>query len=140
MGISDSPTLQKIYEQSLGGYGSPQEFLWKHRGSFVHYIQSSVEAGLLDTRFSRKNFKLEKLSYSLNPARDRLISPKDLAVLTKHLLKNQDGVVVETPQYFWMRLAMTHSVDKDNPTREALALYEEFSLKPHQTLAKYAVD
>jgi ribonucleoside-diphosphate reductase alpha chain len=137
LGNNSSPTLQAIYKQVLGDYTDHKEFLWKHRGRFVHYVQTAIEANLLDAAFSRKYFRLEKLSYELNPNRDQLLTPHDLAVLADQLLKNSDGLAVETPQYFLMRLAMQLSTDKANPTREALVLYEEFSLKPTQALSKY---
>jgi ribonucleoside-diphosphate reductase alpha chain len=140
LGNNSSPTLQAIYKQVLGDHGDHKEFLWKHRGRFVHYIQSSIEAGLLDGDLSRKHFRLEKLSYELKPDRDKLITPKDVILLAEYLLKNNEGSFVETPQYFWMRLAMQLSTDKANPTREALALYEDFSMKPRQTLSKYVIN
>ncbi len=140
MGISSSPSLQAIYKEVLGDYADHKEFLWKHRGRFVHYVQTSVDVGLLDSGFNRKHFRLEKLSYVLDPSRDRLLTPQDVAALTDgHLLRGDSGLVLETPQYFWMRLAMVHSANKPNPTREALVLYDQLSLKPGQALKKYAI-
>jgi ribonucleoside-diphosphate reductase alpha chain len=134
---NSSPTLQAIYKQVLGGYEDRKEFLWKHRGRFVHYVQSSIEAGLLDADLSRKHFRLEKLSYELDPDRDQLLTPDDVTLLTEHLLKNSEGSIIETPQYFWMRLAMQLSANKTNPTREALTLYDKFSIKPQHALSRY---
>jgi len=140
LGNNSSPTLQAIYQQVLGNYVNQKEFLWKHRGRFVHYIQASIEADLLNTRLSRKHFRLEKLSYELDPNRDQLLTPSDVALLTEYLLKNSKGSIVETPQYFWMRLAMQMSTDKANPTRKALALYDELSIKPSRALSKYVTN
>lgn len=135
MGNNSSPTLQTIYKQALGDYADYKAFLWKHRGGFVHFIQAAIEDGLLDKNMSRKHFKLEKLSYSLEPDRDSLLTVHDVEILAGRLLKDNPGRITETPQYFWMRLAMTQSRQDRNPTRAALELYEQFSLNPKDTLS-----
>lgn len=130
MNSQTSPTLQAIYKEALGDYGGYKEFLWMHRGRFVHYVQRAIDAGLLEPTYSRKHFKLEKLSYSLDPSRDSLLNATEIAKLANYLLKDTSGKIVETPQYYWMRIAMTRSINTENPTRSALVLYDELSLKP----------
>lgn len=128
MGIAvTQPTLETIYKEVLGDYKDHNAFLWKHRGGFVHFIQAAAADGLLDSRFSKKNFKLWKLSYALDPLRDELLDADTVGVLAQaHLLKSDDRTR-EAPQYFWMRLAMTQALESANPTRTALALYDQFS-------------
>ena len=128
MGIAViQPTLQNIYREVLSDYKDQKEFLWKHRGRFVHYVQTAVADSLLDERFNRKNFRLERLSYALDPVRDELLTSKTIEALQEHLLKDQAGKLLETPQYYWMRLAMTQALESPNPTRAALRLYDRLS-------------
>lgn len=131
MGIAvTQPTLEKIYKEVLGDYKDHKEFLWKHRGRFVHYIQTAVSDGLLEAHFSRKHFRLERLSYALEPRRDELLDDKALNDLAENHLLKKDGDILETPQYYWMRLAMTEALEAPSPTRAALELYNKFSKLP----------
>ncbi len=125
--VTQQQTLESIYKEVLGDYKDHKEFLWKHRGGFVHFIQTAVADGLLDARFTRKHFRLERLSYALDPGRDELFSNKTLSDLPKsNLLKGSDKTL-ETPQYYWMRLAMTQALEAPNPTRAALEWYDRLS-------------
>jgi hypothetical protein len=124
------PTLQTMYQDVLGEYQNQKEFLWKHRGGFVHYIHTAVANGLLDARLTRKYFRLEKLSYALDPGRDALLGTELLGLLADTHLVKINGNLLETPQYFWMRLAMTRALAAANPTRAALELYETLSRNP----------
>lgn len=125
--VSQQPTLTNIYKEALGDFKDHKEFLWKHRGGFVHFIQSAVAHGLLDSRFNKRHFKLWKLSYALDPSRDELLSDEVASALRQgHLLK-RDSKALETPQYYWMRLAMTQALESPNPTRIALELYDRLS-------------
>jgi hypothetical protein len=128
MGIAVTQSaLEKIYQEVLGTCKDRKEFLWKHRGRFVHYIQAGVAKGLLDERFTRKHFRLERLSYALDPLRDELLSDATVSALAQsHLLQN-DGKILETPQYYWMHRAMTQALGEPNPTRAALELYDNLS-------------
>lgn len=128
MAVAVNTTLETIYRQALGDFADHKAFLWRHRGRFVHYIQTATAQGLLDPRFTRRHFRLERLSYALDPARDELLGEDVIDDLAQQqLLKTDDGRFLETPQYYWMRLAMTQSLGAEHPTRAALALYDELS-------------
>lgn len=120
-------TLESIYKDALGNYASKREFLWKHRGGFVHFVLQGIENGSLDNRLGRKNFKLGKLSYALNPELDSQLDSAQLQELADKYLLRQNGAVIETPQYFCMRKAMERALHADNPTRTALEYYEAIS-------------
>jgi hypothetical protein len=128
MGIAVTQSkLENIYKEVLGNYQDHKEFSWKHRGGFVHYIQEAVTAGLLDSRFNKKHFRLWKLSYELDSMRDELLSDGTISALARNHLLKHDGKIIETPQYYWMRLAMTRALGTENPTRTALELYSTLS-------------
>ncbi len=120
-------TLQTIYHEVLGDFANHQAFMWKHRGGFVHFIQTAVAHNLLDQRFTRKLFRLERLSYALDPTRDSLLNNMVLDQLLKNELLKDGLNLIEVPQYYWMRQAMMKAVDADNPTRTALKLYDSLS-------------
>lgn len=58
--VVSEQTLAKVYKEVLREYKDHKEFLWKHRGRFVHYIQTTVVDGLLDARLTHKHFRLER--------------------------------------------------------------------------------
>lgn len=121
------PALEKIYRDVFGDYQNTKEFLWKHRGGFVHFIQSAVADGLLDSRFTKRRFKLWKLSYTLDPTRDELLSRNTVRSLVQNHLLKHDGRTREAPQYYWMRVAMAEALHAPDPTRVALEIYEKLS-------------
>lgn len=134
--VSQQPTLENIYKEVLGDYKDHKEFLWKHRGRFVHYIQTAVANGLLDSRFTRKHFRLERLSYALDPSRDELLDDKTVGSLVEDYLLSQDGKILETPQYYWMRIAMAQALAAPNPTRTALELYDKLSKEATPSISR----
>lgn len=135
MGTNVTQTLlATIYKDVLGDFNSKEEFLWRHRGRFVHYLQTAVSQGLLDPRLSRRHFRLEKLSYALEPRRDEDLSAEE--ILHLKLLK-KGAKILETPQYYFMRLAMQGALGSPNPTRKALDLYNETAAHPGRV---YPVD
>lgn len=135
--VTQKPALANIYKEVLGDYKDHKEFSWKHRGSFVHYIQTAAADGLLDARFTRKHFRLERLSYALDPTRDEVLDTPILNDLAKHHLLKQNDAILETPQYYWMRLAMAEALKAPNPTRTALELYDQFSQAAKLPIKRY---
>jgi ribonucleoside-diphosphate reductase alpha chain len=134
---SSQYTLEGIYKEVLGDFADHKAFLWLHRGGFVHYVLIGIAGGLLDPRLSRKYFKLGKLSYMLDPVRDQLLSEADLTAMADGLLlRDKAQRLLETPQYYWMRLAMMQTVHEPNPTKAALAVYEQLSTRPEFSLHK----
>jgi ribonucleoside-diphosphate reductase alpha chain len=77
-----------------------------YRATFVKNITAAVEAKLLDERL--RSFDLARLAAALAPARDRLL--KYMGVMTladRYFIKDRlNGITYETPQIFYMRVAM----------------------------------
>ncbi len=125
--------LKTMYKKVLGDYMSDKELLWKHRGGFIHFIKKGIEEKLLDPRLDRKykrkkQFDLEKLSYEIDLQRDLLLKYIGLVTMTnRYLLKDRNHVLMETPQYFWMRVAMGLSLNEKDKTKSAIAFYHKMS-------------
>ena len=73
-------------------------------------------------------FDLDVLARGLRPERDQLFSAAWLETLRETYLSRPGGHCLETPQYFWMRIAMGLALNED-PGREerALDFYEALS-------------
>ena len=119
--------LKTIYKRVLGDYSSPAELKILHRERFSAYIHRGVEELLLDSRFPGL-FDLDRLAAALEPAHDELL--KYIGVVTlnnRYGIKARNNEPLETPQYFWMRVAMGLSLNEADPTSHAIAFYEKMS-------------
>ncbi len=119
--------IKTIYKKVLGSYDTKEELVTLHRGHFQHYIRLGVELGLLDKRLNEK-FDLEELSKALKIERDDLYKYSGLSTMRdRYLTKDSRQQPLETPQYFWMRVAMGMSFKEKNPTEWAIKFYDKMS-------------
>jgi len=126
--------LKVIYKKVIGDYDndeskstSPEEFAKLHSAHFKKYILNAVERGLLDSKMARA-FDLEDLAASLKIENDELYKYSGLSTMqNRYLMKNELQAPLETPQYFWMRVAMGMSLNEKNPTEWAKRFYEKMS-------------
>lgn len=93
---------------------------------------ASLTVGFEDDRIDRElvntdRFDHAKLELSLVPERDNLFQLLGAQTLYDRYLLNVDGKRYETPQLFFMRVAMGLAINEDNPTERAIQFYEMFS-------------
>ena len=125
--VSARLLLKTIYKRVLGDYENEAELRELHRAHFAGYIRQGVDEALLDSRFPEL-FDLDALADVLDPAHDELL--KYIGVVTlnnRYGIKARNGEPLETPQYFWMRVAMGLSLNEAEPTKHAIAFYEKMS-------------
>lgn len=126
--------LKVIYKKVIGDYDndesksvSREEFAKLHNAHFKEYILDAVEKGLLDSRMVT-SFDLDSLGTNLKIENDELYKYSGLSTMqNRYLLKNEKQAPLETPQYFWMRVAMGMSLNEKNPTDWAKKFYEKMS-------------
>lgn len=119
--------LKTIYKRVLGDYENAAELRELHRAHFADYIRRGVDEVLLDSRFPEL-FDLDALADVLDPQSDELL--KYIGVVTlnnRYGIKARNGEPLETPQYFWMRVAMGLSLNEADPTSHAIAFYSKMS-------------
>lgn len=126
--------LKVIYKKVIGDYDndeskavSQEEFAKLHSKHFKEYVLDAVERGLLDTRMAT-TFDLDDLSRELKVENDELYKYSGLSTMqNRYLLKNERQAPLETPQYFWMRVAMGMSLNEKNPNEWAKKFYNKMS-------------
>ncbi len=120
--------LKTIYKNVLGDYGESAEQLKKmHQEHFATYVKQAVANKIFDERME-KNFDLEKLSKALDISRDELFIYAGLSsLLHRYSIKDKKQKPFETPQYFFMRVAMGNSYNEKDPTEWAIKFYEKMS-------------
>src|SRR5579872_6153894 len=109
--------LKLVYKNVLGDFVNEQEFAIKHKAGFIDFIHKAVKMDILDERLEDKGFDLSKLAEALDPKRDELLKYIGLVTMTnRYNVKDRDQKLMETPQYFWMRVAMGLSLNEKDPT------------------------
>lgn len=96
--------LQEIYRSALPKVPCQEELEWVHRAQFSIYINEGQYLNLLAPAMA--DFDLEFLAGALRLERDGLFPVSGLKALREECLLQDNGRCLETPQYFWMRVAM----------------------------------
>src|SRR3989344_1812752 len=126
--------LKNIYKKVIGDYDNDEskvltkeEFIKLHNTHFKEYVLNAVENKLLDSRMAT-TFDLDDLALSLRIENDELYKYSGLSTMqNRYLMKNENQAPLETPQYFWMRVAMGMSLNEEEPTVWAKKFYEKMS-------------
>jgi ribonucleoside-diphosphate reductase alpha chain len=122
--------LKIVYRHVIKDFhpADPREvFIKKHRDSFVSYIEAAVTRGSLHPHMKNK-FDLNVLADALDPDRDELFQYAGLdGLINRYTIKDLKQNPLETPQYFFMRIAMGLSYYEENPTEMAQKFYKKMS-------------
>jgi ribonucleoside-diphosphate reductase alpha chain len=118
--------LHGLYREAFGKRVDGRSFDHDYRRSFVGNVRRAVGAGLLSPGMVYA-FDLDSLAKSIQPSRDSLLKYLGVQTLYDRYLLKDGGVRLETPQAFFMRVAMGLSLGEDDPTAAAAMSYELFS-------------
>jgi ribonucleoside-diphosphate reductase alpha chain len=132
--------LQQIYSQALPGVSCVEALEQAHRGQFSVYINEGEYLKLLAPELM--DFDLDLLAGALRLDRDQLFPATGLQALHDDYLLHENGRRIETPQYFWMRLAMGLALNEGEQCNAwALEFYEAlstFCFVPAETVLRHA--
>lgn len=121
--------LKVTYKKVLGRYDSDDDSAVKnlHQAKFPGHVQTLADQGFLDRRMTEK-FDLEALASYLDPERDQKLNYAGLSgLLNRYAMKDQSQEWNETPQFFFMRVAMGLSYNEADPTAQAKKFYDLMS-------------
>lgn len=121
--------LKTVYRHVIGEYDkeNPEDLKKKHRDSFLTYIEEGIKMNRLHPMMKEK-FDLNVLADTLNIERDEYFQYAGLdGLVNRYMIKGVDQNPVETPQYFFMRIAMGLSYNEKNPTEAAKKFYSKMS-------------
>ena len=118
--------MKVIYKKVLGPY-KDEDFDNLHKQGFKKCLEFGIKQGLFRNDLMDK-FDIEKLSKILDPLRDELYFYSGLSSMqNRYLTKDKEGHAIETPQYFWMRIAMAMAINEENPNLWAEKFYNKMS-------------
>lgn len=121
--------LKMIYRKVIGDYDKDDanDLKQKHRDGFIAYVKAGVESKRLHPDMLAK-YDVEKLADALSIDRDELFQYAGLdGLMNRYGMKNLKAQPSETPQFFFMRVAMGLSYNEDNPTEWAIKFYNKMS-------------
>lgn len=118
----------RIYNAAVHPDMSPSDagFDTKYQEAFVRNIRRGVEDAKLAE--SMLAYDLTKLAAALDPKRDDLFKYLGVETLNdRYFIHGNDGVVLETPQYMWMRVAMGLALNEEAKEDRAIEFYNVMS-------------
>ncbi len=118
--------LNDIYKEVLGTDEYSSHFAMMYQRKFADIIK----AGVAEQRYSENmlSFDLDRLAKAMDPKRDHLFEFMGIQVLyDRYFVRTEKQKLLETPQYFWMRIAMGISLLEKDPTASAIKFYETLS-------------
>lgn len=120
--------LKTVYRRVVGEFDNDAtELESRHATHFPAHVKKYVAAGLLDTKMEEL-FDLTKLGLALKIERDEIFNYAGLSsLLDRYSMRDENQKRIETPQYFFMRVAMGLSYNEKNPTEAAIKFYEKMS-------------
>lgn len=116
-----------IYRETIGTKFDLKTLDQSYRQTFIKNIKEGVKIDRLDKRLLK--FDLKALSKKLVLKRDDLFLYLGLQTLyDRYFLQNpQTKTILETPQAFWMRVAMGLAINEKNKLQKAVEFYEVMS-------------
>jgi len=117
--------LNQIYGEVLPPYDSPVDLAKVHRAHFRDYLQKGVAADRLTPELLK--YDLDKISDALDLERDRQFAYMGLQTIYDRYLIHLEGIRIETPQYFFMRVSMGLALNEENREERAIEFYEALS-------------
>ena len=117
--------LATLYKEVLKESVDADTFETDYRSVFVKNIKKGVKEEVLDPRLLA--YDLKEISDYLKPERDLIFKYVGIRNIYDRYLFRDTEKVLETPQAFYMRVAMGLCFNEDNPTQRAKELYDVYS-------------
>lgn len=118
--------LEVIYREVLPDYQHYHDIQIAHGENFRLYLEKGIAAGRLAAELL--DFDLDRIIAALKPERDQKFNYMGLQTVYDRYLIHIDRKRIETPQFFWMRVAMGLSVNEGLKKNDrAIEFYELLS-------------
>lgn len=113
--------LDAIYLETLQMHADDPKLHERHKNYFKEYIEHGVKTEKLSPKL--KEFDLEALAQALKLERDHKFKYLGLQTLYDRYLIHDKKNRIETPQIFWMRVAMGLALNEKEKTKQTLEFY-----------------
>jgi ribonucleoside-diphosphate reductase alpha chain len=117
--------LDTIYKEVLGVDLNHADLNARHREGFKQYIDIGIEVERLDPKL--KDYDLDRLAAALEMDRDMDFTYLGMQTVYDRYLQHHQDHRIETPQYFWMRVAMGLAINEEDKEARAIEFYNVLS-------------
>ena len=117
--------ISNVHKEVFGESRDKDVFEHQYKMSFVRNIKTLIKEGILHEDLL--GFDLKKLSEALDPKRDLKFKYLGAQTLYDRYLHQIDGRRLETPQAFWMRVAMGLALRETDKDKKAIEFYNTLS-------------
>jgi ribonucleoside-diphosphate reductase alpha chain len=118
--------LDVIYRETMSVDAHSNTLEQAHRDYFKRCLETGISVERMDPRL--REFDLDKLAYAMKLERDRDFAYLGLQTLYDRYLIHHEDRRLETPQIFWMRVAMGLSINEgDQKNDRAIEFYDVLS-------------
>jgi ribonucleoside-diphosphate reductase alpha chain len=112
---------KEVFKESVDS----DTFELQYKKTFVQNIKKLINSDRLSDRLLE--YDLKALSDCLVPERDDLFNYLGVQILIDRYFLRVDDKILETPQAFWMRVAMGLALNEDKKEERAIEFYNLFS-------------
>ena len=123
--VASALAANALYKEVFRESVDSDTFELQYRKSFVQNIKKLVKEDILSAKLL--DFDLKKLSVAMQPERDSLFKYLGLQILIDRYFIRVSNKIMETPQAFWMRVAMGLAINEENKEERAIEFYNLFS-------------
>ncbi|MCL4142058.1 UNVERIFIED_CONTAM: hypothetical protein GTU68_047667, partial [Idotea baltica] len=117
--------LDKVYRETIGCEANSEELKATHTTAFFKYLDKGIAHKRISDEL--KKFDLERLAEAMDLTRDLGFSYLGLQTVYDRYLIHHEEKRMETPQMFWMRVAMGLSLKEDDINARAIEFYNVLS-------------
>ena len=117
--------LNTLYKEIFKESADSDAFKLQYRKNFIQNIKKLAKEGRLDKRLL--DFDLLRLSDSLKIRRDKNLKYLGVQILYDRYFIRLDNKVMESPQAFFMRVAMGLALNEENKNEKAIEFYDLIS-------------
>ena len=127
--IASKLLLGTLYKEVFMESTDADAFELQYKKTFIVNLKKLIKQGIVNKELAR--FDLIKLSEAIDIQRDHSFAYLGLQTIYDRYLMHIDDVKQETPQAFWMRVAMGLSIKENKEDRE------EWAIRFYNVLSKF---
>lgn len=117
--------LTCLYKESFGEGVDEDTYDLQYRKTFIHNLKKLVKVDRINPKLL--DYDLKKLSEALKPENDLKFKYLGIQTLVDRYFIHINKRRMETPQAFWMRVAMGLALNEENKEEKAIEFYTAMS-------------
>ncbi len=123
--VAAALAVNALYKEVFRESVDSDTFELQYKKSFVQGIKKLVSKEILSEKLL--DYDLKKLSEAIDSDRDKKFKYLGLQILIDRYFIRVNNKIIESPQAFWMRIAMGLALNENNKEERAIEFYNLFS-------------